>query len=419
MKRSIATRKSGSKAAAHVPPAVALLFLAPLLGCSGDPKEGTAEGAGGDESSPVYVVSTCIDSADDSTGYAVLLDSLQSGDEPDLKNALEIPGCGVVSGPNRGGLFFVGDGESPIIRKYSVSNGEFREEGLMSLGGLGVSNGFYSQPHFVYLSKTKAYIISGGESAEIIVWNPELMEITGTIPLDGLERDGVYPAFSYAPQLLGEKLYVTARWRNDEGFRQENALIVVDTESDTLLSSTTDDRCADFLYAVRAPDDTLYFSNGNYASAFRLALGEETAPPACVLKVGPGELEFDPEFKLDLSALLGGREGGGLVPGANGSYFVQAFDGEVPAGTEWGDVFAIPSWRWWRVTENFEDARLVEALPASAAAFDGFAVDGEMYSTLATADYSETTFIAMGADDGVPRTGRTVPGWIAGALRLR
>jgi hypothetical protein len=362
-------------------------------------------------------VSTCIDAADSSTGYVVLVDSLETGDKPGLDGALEVPGCGVISGPDRGGVLFVGEGESPVLRRYAIRGGGFEAQGALSLAALGITDAFYSQPHFVYLADTKAYILSGKGAPEIIVWDPLAMEISGTIPLEGLERDGVYPAFSYAPLRVGERLYFTARWRNDDGFRQENALVVVDTATDSVLASTTDARCGDFLYAAASPDGALYFSNGNYASAFRLALGEETAPPACVLRVLPGELTFDADYQVSLSTLLGGLEGGGLVRGAGG-YFVQAFHGVVPAGTEWGDVFGIPGWRWWRISDSFGGAELMNTLPPTAAAFDSFIVDSRTFSTLAAADYSETTFIALDSPDGVPASGRKLPGWIAGALRV-
>lgn len=368
--------------------------------------------------SPLYAVSTCVETADSATGYVVLVDSLESGERPTLDSALEIPGCGVISGPNRGEVLFVGEGESPTLRRYAIRDGSFEPQGALSLAALGIADAFYSQPHFVYLAEDKAYILSGKGAPEIIVWDPRAMEISGRVPLEGLQRDGVYPAFGYAPLRVDDRLYVTARWRNDDGFRQENALVVIDTANDSILQSTFDERCGDFLYGAAGADGTLYFGNGNYASAFRLALGAGTAPPACVLRVLPGELAFDPSYQISLSTLLGGLEGGGLVRGAGG-YFVQAFHDTVPAGTEWGDVFGIPAWRWWHISDDFNAAELVDALPPTAAAFDSFAVDGRTYSTLAAADYSETRFLAMDTAGTTPAPGRTVPGWVAAALRVR
>lgn len=395
--------------------------LVALVACGSDQSVVGAPGPAADEApgAPLYAVSSCVDTADTSTGYALLVDSLDTREDTTLDGALEIAGCGVLSGPNAGGTLFVGEGESPIIRRYGVQGRSFVEQGALSLSGLGIGDAFYSQPHFVYLSETKAYILSGKGAPEIIVWNPLEMVILGTIPLEGLEREGVYPAFSYAPQRVGDRLYFAARWRSDDGFRRENALIVVDVTTDQVLASTTDERCADFLYAAAADDGSLYFSNGNYASAFRLALGEATAPPACILRVAPGELSFDPSFQVELSTLLDGHEGGGLVPGNDGEFFVQAFHGQVPRGTEWGDVFGIPDWRWWRLAPDLTRAELVDSLPPTAAAFDAFLVDGRLLSTLSAADYSQTTFIALDVPGGTPAEGRVVPGWVSGALRLR
>jgi hypothetical protein len=60
----------------------------------------------------------------------------------------------------------------------------------------------------------------------------------------------------------------------------------------------------------------------------------------------------------------------------------------------------------------------VDALEPSTSDVLWFQVDGKVYGTETTADYSETTLIELTADGG-PRRALTAPGLLHGVTRVR
>lgn len=65
----------------------------------------------------------------------------------------------------------------------------------MSFASVGVTSLGEYQANFQFLSETKAYFFDGA-TAQIVIWNPEEMTVTGRIPLDAVAFPDTVVAFS-------------------------------------------------------------------------------------------------------------------------------------------------------------------------------------------------------------------------------
>jgi hypothetical protein len=204
---------------------------------------GTSEGAGSTdagvedaapEGEPLYVWHSFFFGTEDTTAYVQLLDSLEP-QTIDYGEAREFAGYADVWVHE--GSIFVSDPESLSITKFHVRDRALVQGERISFAAYGITElGFWLNK---FVSSTKAYLLNGPH--EYIVWNPETMEIRGTLPLPELaQRAGFkpYPGYSDRSAILrGSRLYQPLYWTDDDYFRftPDSRIAVIDTERDEVV----------------------------------------------------------------------------------------------------------------------------------------------------------------------------------------
>jgi hypothetical protein len=273
------------------------------------------------------------------------------------------------------------------------------------------------------ISTTKAYWVDD-VSAQIVIWNPEAMTVTGTISLTAALRDGW--SLEVGQAVLRDGLvFISANYRDDaDGEAGEAVAIVVDTASDALAGVSTDTRCGGTLDIARGEGDVLYFASNTLAASF-YALGRFASYPApCVLRIAPGEQTFDAGYHVSMLDLTGGLPAGQLVIGGAGRAFLLALHGDlldtpIAPDTELFAPYEAAAWRWWSVDlESGAPAAVVEDAPPRSASNRVLAAGGVEYIANLDPDAGTTTLMVPQAD-GRLTLGLEVTGYPYGLIQLR
>jgi hypothetical protein len=386
---------------------------------------GTADaGLGGSSNSARYVIAQTIYDTDyNPTGYFQVVSSLSGSFT--LKNAIEVPGGVGVFGAPGAGRIWVGNGESPTIQRWAVSeDGILSKDGApISLSRFGISSTSAPLERVPFISPTKAYFIEGtGET--IVVWNPDTMEITGSIDVTIPGRDGFRTNLEAWPTLIGNRLYIAFGWWDFANARVAlgAGVVVIDTASDAVVNVTQDPRCAGIFHSAAAADGFIYYACGVYPAAAHRIAGNAKAPESCLLRVKSGDDKFDPNFYVPIANLTGGRPGGELV-GRGADLFIRAFH-EKESGltindqTTTFDMTSAVAWRWWRLGAGASSAQELNSIPLSAAGSAPVVVDGRVFTSQSNAAYSESVLVELNAAGG-PVLRATAVGEVSGLVRVR
>jgi hypothetical protein len=319
-----------------------------LGACSGSDATETTLGDGR------HALSTTVFQADGQTSLVGLVDDPAAPGVFDVTTALEVGGSAALFGDDGRNVFSLGSSDSATVTRYELSpTGQLSERGSLSLQPYGITSAFKRPELVPMISATKAYWVDDG-SAQVVVWNPEAMTLTGTISLAAAQREGWVLEVGQAVARDG-LLFISANYRDDaDGEAGEAVAIVIDTLTDAVVEVATDVRCGGTLDIARGPAGELYFASNTLAASF-YALGRfEGYPGPCVLRIAPGEQTFDPGYYVSMLELTGGRAAGQLVLGASGRAFLLALHTDLlaePLGPD-SELFApyeAAAWRWWSV----------------------------------------------------------------------
>jgi len=406
-------------------PALGALLLVGAGGCGSDAGgTGGAGDAGSGTAEPQYAVAQTVYDADGNpTGYFQVVSSLEGN--LNLDNAREIPGGVGLFGAPETGRVWIGNGESPTIQRYVVSeSGAIDEDGpSISLANFGITATSQSSDRVPFISPSKAYFIEGtGET--IVVWDPEAMEVEGTISITLPAREGFRTNLEAWPTRVDNRLYIAFGWWDFANARVDPGagVAVIDTENDSVVSVTEDPRCAGIFHSAAASDGYIYYACGVYPAAAHRIFGDSNAPESCLLRIRAGDDEFDPDFYVPIASLTGGRPGGELV-GRGDDLFLRVFD-EAESGltidneTTTFDMTSAVAWRWWRLGAGAASAEELTSLSYSAAGSAPYVMNGRVFTSQANADYSESTLVEMSAEGG-PATRATAVGDFTGLIHVR
>lgn len=394
-------------------------LLLPLLALAACTPPTEPDPTPGDPSAPAYIAATRVWDDTTITSYFHVIGSLDAGTSVDTSKALEVPGSARLYTLPDVGWFAVGGGESPTITRYVLDeNDALQAEETISLQPYGVQSLWDT----IYLvSPTKAYY-PDRDGAQLIVWNPSAMEVTGTISLPETVREGYLANYSYAALRRDDQLLFSVGWfdwAETDSILPETGLVVINTTDDTVARVDVDDRCGGITQPVTMGSGDVYFVSSALAAAAHRLGRLSTAP--CALRVQAGSDRFDTDYALALADLTEGALAGEPVPGPAGSIFLRVFDeslAEVDTeGYTWGITGQL-AWHWsrWDVTSN--SATRLAGLEPSTADVVWFEVDGRVYGTETTDDYSETTLVELTAEGG-PKAAMTAPGFLHGLARVR
>lgn len=385
---------------------------------------GAAGGNGGTERPLFAVAQSLFDPVTFApTGFFQVVSELEG--RFTLDQAIEVPGgIGLFGGPPTGQIW-VGNGESPTIRRYAVAeDGAIREDApALSLASFGITETSQSTDRVPFISATKAYFIER-TGAVIVVWNPDTMEIEGSIDITLPRRDGFRTNLEAWPTVVENRLYIAFGWWDFTNARVDPGagVAVIDTENDSVVSVTQDPRCAGIFHSGVADDGYIYYSCGVYPAAAHRIFGDSNAPESCLLRIRAGESEFDPDFYVPIETLTDGRPGGELV-GSGEDLFVRAFY-EDESGLSIGDesttfdITSAEAWRWWRLGAGASSAEELTSLPFSGAGSAPYLLDdGRVFTSQPNLDFSESTLVELNAEDG-PEVRATAVGDLNGLIRV-
>jgi hypothetical protein len=347
---------------------------------------------------PLFVVSTQVFSAEGVTSFVGVVPSLDEGTF-DLTTSLEFPGNAVVSGPALQDAAFVADGEEPTVRRLRLSpGGNLVEDAQVSFAGLGVTDLVSFASAFQYISDTKAYFFDT-DTAQIVVWNPTAMTVTGSISLAEAVIPDTTLGFEIDPERRGNEIVMSVAYFPIEdplSIVAETQVLFIDTTTDEVVVSTFSG-CGDVLNSILTPDGDLFLSTEGFGVAANRAGGNAPAP--CLLRIPSGSRTIENALPGSLNDILGTATGS-LTAGANGETFVLALDESLitdPAVFE--DALALrgsPAWLWRPIDlENLTIGEPVVGLPPSVASTISMNIGGLTYVLFISNDFSSTTLTQL------------------------
>jgi hypothetical protein len=285
------------------------LGLAFMAGCGDEatviPPGADLGNVGADSSA--LLVAVIVESPEDRNVYVGAVSEVPEG-ELDYSRFLEF---GSVDVSTSGGYVFVWDREPARMTRFSVNEDLSLSEGpTLSFERYGAAGGGEN----VFVSATRSYLLSP-QLDTIIVWNPEAMEITGTIPIvlpgppggtGGPSLSGA-ETFAHKGQVVGENVIwqvVTSNF--DTNVIQHGAtLAIASAATDDPVRVIEDTRCAGANGGLVDARGDYYVRADAYWGYFAAYGADAASVRTCVLRVLAGTTEFDPEYLVDTRQLTG------------------------------------------------------------------------------------------------------------------
>jgi hypothetical protein len=346
--------------------ALGLVLGAWLAACAGDdaevltgqpPSPLTPAGEG----SPLYLVATSFITGDQIETYLVTTESFDESTVIEPTNGPKLlGGIDVVVG---GGSAFAPDSNGPVLVRYDVgSDNQLVEGAELSFAGVGMTSLLGS--HVYVVNETQGYVYDPA-GPRIVVWNPSTMTLTGQqIDLSVLARDGWVPNLSLGLVNLGavrrgSQLLVPLSWQDQDGnSRFASGALLLDTETNTVVAVSEDERCGETFTNLAAPNGDVYFFPPAWSSTAHYFI--EGHQPTCILRVRAGENGFDASYALDLSALGTGSAAAGAIPDGENGFLFASVDPALWEGRS-SDLAAF--WRMWHYDFETGTSREVSSLP--------------------------------------------------------
>jgi hypothetical protein len=344
----------------------------PLLAACGDDDEEPLPPPGSAASRYAVVTQATVDGA--SVSYIVVTDKLDHTEKLSLtQNAIEVTGRAIVFGPAKKDHFFVNSGAT--ITRYNLTEaGDAQKGETVSFAGRGVEEIGEYQQQFRFISDTKAYFFDA-ETAQVIIWNPSAMTVTGTIPFTEALVPNTYLSFSAQPLDTPNRFILPMAWRPTTGtvVTKQAGVLVVDPATDSLkfVKKTFKDteNCGWVRDGVVGPSGQVYLSTEAYgAAAYRVHRDEANVLKPCLLKFDPQTQSFDDTFFVDLTTLTNGVAAGSVLRGPNGKTYLRVLDeasfpSQITADTSPRALASSPAWKWWDIKLDTLTATPVASLP--------------------------------------------------------
>jgi hypothetical protein len=392
----------------------ALVAVLALAACDSESEPSGSGPDAGPSSEPVSLVGTRVwtPDGDQVTSYVHAVPALSEETELDLDLALELPGAVSLYAMEGAGWFAIGSGEEPTITRFErAADGQMIERERLSFQPHGVTSLWQTM---IWLSPTRAYY-PDRDGAQIIVWNPSAMEITGVIDLGVARRPDTLAYLGLTPVMRGSRVLLSVGWfdwSEADRILPETGLLVIDSETDEVVRFDVDTRCGGISEAIELDSGDAYLVSSALAGAAH-ELGRLDTPP-CALRIPAGADAIDPDELVSLEELTGWRIAGEPVPAGGSAIFLRALDPELVAigeGAFTYDVTAQLAWRWLRWDVDAGEVTEVDSIEPAAADGYWFAVDDRVLATRATADYAETALVDLTAAGG-PAPLVTLPGFV-------
>lgn len=393
-------------------------LLAPLEPGNPDAPGGVAPDA--PAVAPRYVLgSITIDADGNRVSYAQVIDELDG--EFDNRDGIEVQGNAVFMA--HGEDFFYGLAESPEWVRYSTRNGGFEETGRLSFLNYGITSMDFSN---VILDDDTAVSVLTQEYVAV-VWSPRTMEVTGTIDLDHLRKEGLQlEAFTVLAH--DGLVYVPGRWANWDELTvlQEMSMTILDPRALEVVAVAEDARCGSGGRITFDADGHGYVMGDGRNQAMQVfaAANERPTVPNCLLRIAPGGTDFEEDYFYEIPSLTGGLDSMTELEAADvdsGVAFSLMYYAErVPEGLDHVSFehWDVPAYKMWRLQlGDPPSAQEVKGANFTVVGFPSSAVDGKLYSP-ESADGAQSSVYEVDPATGTAVLKFTMAGYFAGLLPL-
>jgi len=283
------------------------LIAAPLaLGCGSSSEPSALAGAPENEAdvqdAPAVMVAVEVRSPGDDQKLYVGAFAELPGEELDLSNMIEAGSAS--SARSAFGYVYLWNGEAAEYTRWRVDDSLGLVPGpRVSFANFGVTGPALT--HFA--APDRAYTMLSDAQA-MVVWDPESMQVLGSIPTEGL-FDPEYPRVEYGePVAFGDYVAWPILWSDYDQlrFKPEVAVALVPTEVDAEPIIVRDARCGAGWSLFKDPEGDVY-AVGNGYFGFAHFFGEDPGayPNDCVLRLRAGTTEFDANYTRDLNQITG------------------------------------------------------------------------------------------------------------------
>jgi hypothetical protein len=359
----------------------AWLFFALLAhpGCGESDEPESGDSSSHQES---YVLgSVVIDADGNRVSYAQIVHELEG--RFSNENGIEAHGNAVFMA--RGGDFFYGLAESPEWVRYSTRGGKFVETGRLSFLQYGIT--YMDFANTIVDADTAVSVLTQPYLA--VIWNPTRMEIEGTVDLSFLRKEGLsleaWTVVSHAGLV-----YIPAKWVNWDTptVLQRVNLTILDPKSKKIVGMAEDDRCgAGGRVTFDSKGYAYVMGDGRNQSmqVFAAASGKASVPN-CLLRIAPGQSDFEQDFFVEIPSLTGGLDSmtelEAAAVDAGFGFTMMQYKERIPEGTDEVNFahWSVPAYKMWRIELGDRPrAQEVKGANFSVVGFSGSGVDGKYY----------------------------------------
>ncbi len=402
------------------------------LGCSDAdrtsiiaPLEPEAPEAPGDETPETpaapqrYVLgSITIDADGNRVSYAQVIDEL-AGDF-DNQNGIEAQGNAVFMA--HGDDFFYGLAESPEWVRYSTRDG-FEETGRLSFLNYGITYMDFS--NVILDDDTAVSVLT--EAYVAVVWSPRTMEVTGTIDLDHLRKEGLQLE-AFTVRAHDGLVYVPGRWANWEAptVLQDVSMTILDPRALAVVGVAEDDRCGSGGRITFDAQGYGYVMGDGRNQAMQVFASANDQPTVnnCLLRIAPGETDFEQDYYYEIPSLTGGLDSMTELEAADIdsgiAFSLMYYPERVPEGLDHVNFehWDVPAYKMWRLElGDPPTAREVSGANFTVVGFPSSSVGGKLYSP-ESADGAESSVYEIDPDAGTAVLKFTMDGYFAGLMPL-
>jgi hypothetical protein len=267
-----------------------------------------------------------------------------------------------------------------------------------------------------FVSETKAYgFVVGTE--ELVTFDPSEMLLSGgSVDLSQLLEDEQRSLGLRPGGILRDGLLYVAYVENDfpSSIRTGVTVAVIDPERDEVVDVLTDDRCNVAWTMAQVENGDILVAGTNWDN---LMLGVSDAlPSSCLLRIPAGEQRFDPDYRIDIDAMLGDRPGAGFMYAGDGNAYFLALEAE-PDRTPSG-LWSEPVHGVWLADLETEEASKVDGLSLTALRLLRARVDGRWFINIGSG-LDEGTVWELDPEGGAPTERFDVGGTLVFFDRLR
>jgi hypothetical protein len=390
------------------------------------PADAAQDAAWQASSEPLYVVTTRVSTASGVThSFLLTVPSLGPEARLDLQRAVQLdtesPAFALRGKPF---VYTAAESQPTLLRWRVLEDGSLQQSSAISFSSAGLRR-LDAAASLSFLAQDKAYFCNRFDPSSIVIWNPQTLEVRGTIELDLPVLGQMLPQVVLSQR--ADRLFAVVSWQEQfrtdwTRFGDHVQVIAIDTATDQIISRVDEPRCNLLSAASTGSDGTAYFSPSSYYAPLRSMLGNARGVDGCALRIQPGADGFEPGYTLDLAAITGGRPAGDVALVSSSTAFLRVWHAELvtplsPDGSNWESVFQQPGFLWWTWRIGAEQAEpIAEQQPSKDAQV--FVVDGTTY-TAAHSEDSSTSVLEQLDPGGVLRPALSGPGEIYGVLRVR